>query len=242
MNLVDFLFETKDPDKESVYFNGVHYTRKDIYGKILFTAGKIRSRIRHGERVGLVADNSVFFIASYLGIIEAGGVCVPLYPGSGKDYLRDTLTRSGARIVFAEEKHLNKIEGFDILTEKDIEGHSDKKHASGEIDDCALILFTSGSTAKPKGVMLSNKNLICNTRSIVDYLRIDGHNRILATLPFSYTFGLSWANASLRAGEKLVIDNKLVPAGKILTMINKYKCTSFSGVPATFQLLLRTTD
>ena len=80
MNLVDFLFETKDPDKESVYFNGVHYTRKDIYGKILFTAGKIRSRIRHGERVGLVADNSVFFIASYLGIIEAGGVCVPLYP------------------------------------------------------------------------------------------------------------------------------------------------------------------
>ena len=67
-------------------------------------------------------------------------------------------------------------------------------------ETCAEIIFTSGSTGIPKGVMISHKNLIANTESIIEYLKLTHDDRMLVVLPFYYCYGLSLLHTHLRAG------------------------------------------
>ncbi|MCU0364180.1 MAG: AMP-binding protein [Ignavibacteriaceae bacterium] len=112
---------------------------------------------------------------------------------------------------------------------------------SGKFDDnrLAQILFTSGSTGLPKGVMLSHRNLISNTESIVEYLKLTSNDIIEVVLPFYYCYGLSLLHTHLRAGGSVVLNNNFVFLGSVLDDIDKYKCTGFAGVPSHYQILLR---
>ncbi|MDR1060722.1 MAG: AMP-binding protein [Clostridiales bacterium] len=106
-------------------------------------------------------------------------------------------------------------------------------------DDIAVVLFTSGSTGNPKGVMLSHGNLRCNTESIVEYLGIGPSERALVVLPFFYCFGTSVLHTHLRAGASVALNNEFMFPETVGEYINRYGCTSLSGVPGTYQILLR---
>ena len=106
----------------------------------------------------------------------------------------------------------------------------------------AQIIYTSGSTALPKGVMLSHKNLIANTSSIVDYLQLNYADRMLVVLPFYYCYGLSLLHTHLRVGGSIVLNNNFMFLGSVLKDLKKYECTGFAGVPSHFQILLRKSD
>jgi acyl-CoA synthetase (AMP-forming)/AMP-acid ligase II len=102
-----------------------------------------------------------------------------------------------------------------------------------------VVLFTSGSTGDPKGVMLSHGNLRHNTESIVEYLGIGPSERALVVLPFFYCFGTSVLHTHFRAGASVALNNEFMFPETVGEYINKYGCTSFSGVPGTYQILLR---
>jgi long-subunit acyl-CoA synthetase (AMP-forming) len=80
---------------------------------------------------------------------------------------------------------------------------------------CAEIIFTSGSTGEPKGVMVSHKNLIANTESIISYLKLTPNDRMLVVLPFYYCYGLSLLHTHLRAGGSIVFNNSFIFLGSI---------------------------
>jgi acyl-CoA synthetase (AMP-forming)/AMP-acid ligase II len=103
----------------------------------------------------------------------------------------------------------------------------------------ATIIFTSGSTGEPKGVMLSHKNLIANTESIISYLNITEKDIIHVVLPFFYCYGLSLLHTHARVGASLVITNSFVFLATVIHDLSTYKCTGFAGVPSHFQILLR---
>jgi acyl-CoA synthetase (AMP-forming)/AMP-acid ligase II len=107
---------------------------------------------------------------------------------------------------------------------------------------CAEIIFTSGSTGVPKGVMISHKNLIANTSSIVTYLKLNKEDRMLVVLPFYYCYGLSLLHTHLRIGGSIVLNNSFIFLGSIINNLLEYKCTGFAGVPSHFQILLRKSD
>jgi acyl-CoA synthetase (AMP-forming)/AMP-acid ligase II len=109
-------------------------------------------------------------------------------------------------------------------------------------ENCAEIIFTSGSTGKPKGVMISHKNLIANTESIVEYLKLGQHDRMLVVLPFYYCYGLSLFHTHLRAGGSIVLNNSFIFLGSVIKDLKENKCTGFAGVPSHFQILLRKSD
>lgn len=109
-------------------------------------------------------------------------------------------------------------------------------------EDVAVILFTSGSTGNPKGVMLTHYNLIYNTNSIIEYLKLTNNDRVETVLPFYYCYGTSILHTHFRVGGSLVINNKFMFPQTVIEDINKYNCTGFSGVPSTYQILLRMTD
>jgi len=109
-------------------------------------------------------------------------------------------------------------------------------------EDVAVILFTSGSTGIPKGVMLTHYNLISNTNSIIEYLKLTKSDRVEMVLPFYYCYGTSILHTHFRVGASMVINNRFMFPQTVVDDINKYECTGFSGVPSTYQILLRMTN
>ena len=214
-----------------------------------------------GERILLLAEASPFWVYAYLGIALAGGVCVPLPTLSTAEGLADIVTRTEPVCVFTQGQLLRRLHSeivghvpvvVDLMPKKrppdlDCIPFAALEHkGSAEFvapvvadDDLASIMFTSGSTSQPRGVMVSHGNISSNTRDIIFSLGLDAGDRIMAVLPFFYCFGTSLLHTHLKAGGSVVIDNRFLFPDKILQHMIETGCTGLAGVPSTYQILLR---
>jgi long-chain acyl-CoA synthetase len=104
--------------------------------------------------------------------------------------------------------------------------------------DLASIIYTSGSTGGPKGVMLSHQNIVDNTFSICQYLRLTEGDIQMVVLPFSYVMGKSVLNTHFAVGGSVVINNQFAYPAAVLKEMVEEKVTGFSGVPSTFAYLV----
>lgn len=200
----------------------------------------------------MVSENSDFFIENYFGIIKAGLICVPINPSLSSNEIKYIIDALKIKVIFTQYKYSEKIkqlvngnveiytdigeQDFDCSDEDDYDVNVDVKK------DVAVILFTSGSTGSPKGVMLTHYNLIFNTNSIIEYLSLTQSDRVETVLPFYYCYGTSILHTHFRVGGSLVINNKFMFPQTVVEDIIQYNCTGFSGVPSTYQILLRMTD
>jgi acyl-CoA synthetase (AMP-forming)/AMP-acid ligase II len=100
-------------------------------------------------------------------------------------------------------------------------------------------MFTSGTTARPKAVRVTHRNIQANTDSIVAYLDLRDTDHMMVILPFFYCFGTSLLHTHLRVGASLAISNSFTFPETTLDMMESSGCTGFAGVPSSFQLLLR---
>jgi acyl-CoA synthetase (AMP-forming)/AMP-acid ligase II len=89
--------------------------------------------------------------------------------------------------------------------------------------------------------MVSHGNIIANTRSIIESLRLTSHDSVMAVLPFHYCFGTSLLHTHLHVGGSLVVDSRFMYVETILERLASTECTGFAGVPSHFQILLRST-
>jgi acyl-coenzyme A synthetase/AMP-(fatty) acid ligase len=104
-------------------------------------------------------------------------------------------------------------------------------------DDLALLLTTSGSTGSPKLVRQSYKNILANTKSIVEYLELNESERPITTLPMNYTYGLSIVNTHLYVGAEVILTNKTLVQKEFWQQFKNFEATSFGGVPYTYEIL-----
>jgi acyl-CoA synthetase (AMP-forming)/AMP-acid ligase II len=194
-----------------------------------------------------MADNTPFFIISYLSIICSGNIAVLVETRISKKDLTGIINSSSLTAAFVQKKYRNSFEdsGVALMDETIIDELSDPTLFLPALpdmqdDDIGVIIFTSGSTGTKKGVMLTHKNLIANTRSIIDYLKLDETDRICVVLPFFYCYGASLLHTHLRVGGSVVLNQKPF-LGSINKDIDTYACTGFAGVPSTYQILINKT-
>jgi acyl-CoA synthetase (AMP-forming)/AMP-acid ligase II len=250
MNIFDFLFEhTSTLEKDLLMGSGGNKSFKSIFEASLKVAGYLETRIGKHQKVLLLAPNGEFFIVAYLGILKSGNICVPLNPGIEPETLEFIRQKTDSKTGFLSETVRKRVQpNLECITEEQVHEIVSKdfpvQTAAPEFDEeqLAEIIFTSGSTALPKGVMLSHHNIIANTESILEYLDINQTDTMMVVLPFFYCYGLSLLHTHIRIGASLAINNNFIFLGSTINDLNKYGCTSFAGVPSHFQILLRKSD
>jgi len=104
--------------------------------------------------------------------------------------------------------------------------------------DLAALVYTSGSTGNPKGVMLSHQNMVFAQGSLVEYLRLDRDDRILNLLPLAFDYGLYQALMAVHLGATLVLERTFAFPAAIVKRVVEERVTVFPGVPTVFATLL----
>ncbi|KYF74454.1 acyl-CoA synthetase [Sorangium cellulosum] len=175
--------------------------------------------LRKGDRVALILTEADEFVLTFVGALTAGIVAVPMYPPQSlakleaySETVQHILAASGARVLVTNEQLKEMIDaylaanghggaaggqGLKIVVERDLR-EADGSDAAGasepwqvSLDDLAFLQFTSGSTSRPKGVMVTHRNLSVNSHAIMfDGLRSTPEDRGVSWLPLYHDMGL----------------------------------------------------
>lgn len=219
--------------------------------------------IKPGDRICILLEPSINYIIAYFGILKAGAVVVSLNTQAAIRNFRNTLgncqvsglivNKNLAHIVneiHSDLPSLNFVisEGSHDCFPRDIKAdfwldiqlksNPTRPTIAHKENDIAQIIYTSGTTGSPKGVTLSHKNLHANTVSIVKYLDLRPDDRVMAILPFYYSYGNSLLLTHMYCGGSVVIDNRFAYPNIILEIMAQERVTGFSGVPSSFAILM----
>ena len=200
-----------------------------------------------GQRIAIIADNSYEYMQAFMGIVVTGGVAVPLDKGLTEVELATCLMRSQVKGLFCDKKHrllaLDVLKDFsdvelivmaDLPTLKTLgeariqDGSSSYHDIEIEPEDMAVILFTSGTTANSKAVMLSHKNIMSNITDMHHFERFYMSDVNMAFLPLHHSFGLVGVLVFMACGASNVFCDGLKHIQKNLA---EYGVTVFVGVP-----------
>ncbi len=209
-----------------------------------------------GARAALLADNGPRWVAAYLGIIAAGGVAVPFDTGFTDQQVRKLLDDSGSGCLFTDAKHLpaarKAVEGLDVLLVL-LDGSSganlptlDAMFEAGPGDflpadpapsDPAVMLYTSGTTSDPRGVLLSHDNLLGEMDAVFPVLKIFSSDAILGVLPLFHALA-QMANLLLpfALGARVVYLESL-SVTEVTRALRESRITIFVCVPQFFYMI-----
>ncbi len=213
-----------------------------------------RHEVAAGDRVALIMPNVAYFPIAYYAILRLGAVVVPMNPLLKSGELAFAFADSGARVVvafaaFAEEALKAMAEtGSDVIlvapgdfeTElAEAEPHDALVERAGS--DPAVILYTSGTTGRPKGAELSQANLLSNAATSVQTLfHLRPGDVVFGGLPLFHSFGQTGAlNTSILAGACLTLLPRFDGA-EALRIVQADRVTVFMGVPTMYIALLAT--
>jgi acyl-CoA synthetase (AMP-forming)/AMP-acid ligase II len=206
-----------------------------------------------GDRIGIWSENSPFFVAAYLGVLRAGRVAVPFQTEQHEETFARIVRDCGMKLLLVSARHAGRLapwaeragvrllQGGDVLAAAP--DATDRSPPPCDPQrDLAAIMFTSGSTGEPKGVMVTHGNLLANTADILSYMRLTAADRSLVVLPFHYCFGASVLHTHLAAGGSVVLNNSFLYPETVLRDLAEKECTGLAGTPSTFQILMRRTN
>jgi long-chain acyl-CoA synthetase len=208
--------------------------------------------LRPGDRVGVMLPNVPQFPVAYYGVLRAGGVVVPMNVLLKRREIAFYLEDSGAKLLLAWHGFCAEAEGGAADAEVDLievepEGFAAllAEHeptpglADTDEDDTAVILYTSGTTGKPKGAELTHANLFRNADvSSRTTSEIAAGDVVFGGLPLFHSFGQTVSmNASLMVGACLTLVPKFDP-GEALETMQRDRVTHFYGVPTMYGALL----
>ena len=249
MNVADAILAGGDADAPAVLYGDETVTHGDLRARTNGLAARLLDRgLTPGDRVGLFSENSPFFIAAYLGIIRAGLCAVPFQVDCSDKTLRQIITSTAMRRILVSERFRAKLQpaaeqlGVELDAELGDPIPETARAIAPDVTDpgkqLASIMLTSGSTGRAKGVMVTHRNIRCNTQDIIDYMGTTAEDRAMVVLPFYYSYGASLMHTHLAAGGSLVLNNRFMFPEKVLDDMEQKCCTGLAGVPSTYQILL----
>jgi long-chain acyl-CoA synthetase len=237
----------------------VKYKKDDEWRDI--TYGEFENRVRsisgflsdkgigRDDKVSIAMENGPEWPSVFFAVVSIGAVCVPLNPGSAKEEAENIIKDSECKCIFTDKNTQQLLEGIpekcpsvkNIVSVDSDEFKSAVKKYPGRTfeaelsgDDVACILYTSGTTAVPKGVMLTHQNLISNCESQFKLGLITQIDSVVSILPLHHTYPLTATMIfPLIYGCEIIYPGSMRPE-VVLEAMRKTKATIFVAVPQIY--------
>src|SRR5215211_5847051 len=254
-NLATILTETAErlPDQTAFKLGDVELSYSMLDEGSARVAALLRSKgLEPGDRVGLMMPNVPYFPAIYFGILRVGAVVVPMNVLLKAREVGFYLEDPGAKLLFAwgdfgeaAEAGAEKAGAGVILVKPGefekllAEQEPDRDTADRGGEDTAVILYTSGTTGKPKGAELTHSNLYKNSKGVSEKLgEMSEDDVLLGALPLFHSFGQTCTmNSAVSVGATVTMLPRFDP-DKALEIIERDKVTLFQGVPTMYNAML----
>ncbi|SDK08961.1 long-chain acyl-CoA synthetase [Actinopolyspora mzabensis] len=253
----------RTPDAPAVLEGPERVEYGELWEQVRRHAAALRDLgVTAGDRVALVAPNVVDFVRAYYAVQVLGAVVVPVPVLLVASEAAHLVSDSGARTILGHSSQLELARGCaertgaNVVTVGDVDPRQRKydepsltelaaetEPLSGFVtrapQDEAVVFYTSGTTGKPKGAVLTQLNMVMNaTVNAFDANDTDSSDRVLGCLPLFHVFGQTVSmNTTFRAGACLVLQPAFDPA-QALQLIREHGITQFNGVPTMFGRML----
>lgn len=238
-----------DFNKEAVIYKDKEYSYKDIIKTAKYFSSLIEMK-KNEDKAVIFMENRPEFICSFFGIWNSRGIPVNIDAGYTAEELEYILTDAEPKYIFTSEKNLKTAEEAVKLSGKEIkiinvenvsvpENFQVDEYVihSPETEDTGVLLYTSGTTGKPKGVVLTFDNLMSNVDAITEIKLATPQDRVLALLPYHHVLPLSInLLMAIHIGTLIVINDEL-SAQAIQGALKKYKITIVVGVPRLWEMI-----
>lgn len=226
-------------------------------------AGLAARGVVKGDRIALYCPNSAEFAIAYTGIVKAGAAVVPINLLLNTEEISFILDDSGAKGLIFHQAFSKQAEtvlrtagqvefvvsiGGAVAGAEPFESFLNSNGPIPEIDcdpqeDLVVILYTSGTTGRPKGAMLTHGNLVANTRSVREamYWR-PGRDVVLLVLPMFHAFAATVGMLTPLTNGCAFVPLPRFEPDQVAEAIHTYRATIFLGVPSMYSVLLRLKD
>jgi len=257
----------RTPDAEALVYGAQRCTYRELAGQVTAMAALLLARgLQPGERVAVYMEKRIENVAAMFGAAAAGCVFVPVNPLLKPDQVAYILADCSVRLLVTTPERLAQLAPVlaacpalqaVLVTEGALTGtpagtpgpqllewNALQAPAAGHLPhrridtDMVAILYTSGSTGAPKGVVLSHRNMVAGAASVADYLDMTASDRLLAVLPLSFDYGLSQLTTAFLRGASVVLMNYLFPKD-IVAAVREHRITGLAAVPPLWIALAR---
>jgi len=245
MNIINHLKNNveKNPTKVGFIDEENSCTFQEMYEQVeKFSSSQLLSNNK--KVISLISENSLSFIIAYLGIINSGKI-VHLIPSniSKKKFLNQIESADPGIIICPDNaimniKNLNssKVPVFEFSK---IISKAIKNKETTEISEIAYLIYTSGTTAEPKGVPISHDMIEFTTKNIIKILGYSNTDIDVLPLPLYHSFGLGCLHTSIHVGSTLILLKNANNLEYILKSLKKFNATTLAAVPATLTKFLK---
>jgi acyl-CoA synthetase (AMP-forming)/AMP-acid ligase II len=240
----------------ALYFADEVYTYAELEAACAHAARELRLRaLDTGDAVALALPNVPAFVAYLFGILRIGATVVPLNPGLTLHELSWLIHESGARAVVTVVELARQLESNRSRTPSlqhvvtvdpgkplDCSTTTIDTEIGGKADDTALLIFTSGTTGRPKGVVLTHRNVLANTAQVAERTALSSRDRVLTVMPLFHANGLmNNTILPLRSGASIVLRPRF-DLDEFWRVVEQFRPTYFTAVPTVFARLMDAWD
>lgn len=249
---------TRYQNKTALIFNDQTVTFQDLKTKVNQTANLLRSQgIAKGDKVAMYLPNGLEYVYSYLACFCLGVVAVPLDFMLKDEELVSCLEHSETKLLIAQNRKgvdlpeikrqvpsLKKmilvqsvLDGYDQFSDLIARADPSFKTVDVKDSDPALIMYTSGTTGQPKGILLNARHLEGSPQAMEYFVDLTDKDIKLAAIPFSHIGGFIYIQNCINFGITLVIMERFNPF-EFLEKVSRYKVTCFHIVPPMYNAIL----
>jgi HIP---CoA ligase len=235
-------------DAEAIVDGPLRFTFAEVVERIRCAAGAFADLgVGKGERVAIWAPNSAEWIIAAFGLLTAGGVLVPVNTRFKTQEAGDIITRSGAKVVLAQKGFLGQdytapagIPVIDLKSDFLSAGSPFERAVSGT--DISDIIFTSGTTGRPKGAMMNHRQTLRMYEEWATLADLREGDRYLQINPYFHTFGLKAGliTSFLRGATMLPV--AVFDVDSVVDLIGRERITMLPGPPTLYHSLLTVRD
>ncbi|MES9854416.1 MAG: acyl-CoA ligase (AMP-forming), exosortase A system-associated [Candidatus Thiodiazotropha sp. L084R] len=258
----------RTPDQCALQYKTCSHSYRELAAQIeLFAQALLTTGIKKSDRVAIYLPKCLENVVAIFGTAMAGAVFVPVNPVLKPHQVAHILKDCDAKLLITtcgKYRSLNDDLGKPIQLSNLVLIDDCKSRRSstdvhrlhswdtflqlGQVNalprinesDIAALLYTSGSTGQPKGVILSHGNMVTGAKSVAQYLNNRASDRILVVLPLSFDYGVSQLTTAFLVGATAVLINYLLPM-EVLNTLVKEKITGLATVPPLWNSLVEQT-